>query len=70
MTKALAEEIRKFANDCEDERVVAAVFLKSGDLQSRGLGCAKRDGTEAGDKATEAALIRSISQAVELERSA
>lgn len=64
MTKSLADAIRKFADDCEDDRVVAAVFLKSGDLPSVQLGCAKRDGTEEGDKATECGLAVHLMQSV------
>lgn len=68
MTKALADAIRKFADDCESDQVVAAAFLKSGEQPARVLGCSKRDGAEACDRTTEEALARCISQAVSLER--
>lgn len=48
MTKALAEALRKCADDCEDERVNGIVFLKVGDKIELSLGTAQSGVSDEG----------------------
>jgi hypothetical protein len=65
MTKALAEALRKCADDCEDERVNGIVFLKVGGEKELSLSTAK---STLSDRDQALSLVICAQQEVDLRR--